>query len=286
MNLYLRKTHAVDGDPRGTVVFLHGFPFDGSMWSEQLDALPDGWQGIVPDLRGFGRTPLNDVCGEMSTGKRIGGRVARENEPVLTMACMADDVAGVIEREVDGAAVVCGLSMGGYVALELWRRHPERVRALVLADTRASADDDEGRENRMRTAQTVRAAGMEPVARAMIPALLAPGTRDGAPETVDRVRSMIVGADAPTVIAALAGMAARHDHTGELDRISVPTLVVTGEQDQLTPPETGRALAQGIPEATFTAIPDAGHLSPMENPTEFNRVLGEFLGGLQYSGGT
>lgn len=276
MSLHVRRTGAASDTGR-TVVFLHGFPFDGRMWEPQLVALPEGWQGLAPDLRGFGQTPLDDRAGDVHTGRRIGGRIARDDEPVLTMDRLADDVAGLIREEARGPAVVCGLSMGGYVAFALWRRHPDLLRGLVLADTRPGADDDEGRENRLRTAQTARSSGARPIATGMIPALLAPGTRADQPDVVERVRAMIHETAPATLVAALAGMAARHDSTGDLPGIRVPTLVVVGEHDELTPPDVARAMADAIPDARFREVPGAGHVSNLENPEAFNRALQEFL---------
>lgn len=278
MNLHLHTAGDKDGAAAGTVVFLHGFPFNGSMWSSQLQVLPDGWRGIAPDLRGFGATGMRALPGEVSTGKRIGGRIARSSEPVLTMTRLADDVAELIHDRAGGQAVVCGLSMGGYVALELWRRHSETIRGLILADTRAGADDDEARENRLRMAQTARTAGIRPIAVTMLPSLLTPATREGSVLVVEAVRKMILSTPPATVIAALAGMAARHDATGDLPSISVPTLVMAGAEDTITPPAVGRKMAAAIPDGSFVEIPDAGHLSNLENPEAFNRSLAEYLG--------
>lgn len=261
---------------KGTVVFLHGFPFDGTLWSPQLDALPDGWRGLAPDLRGFGSTEMDALPGQVSTGKRTGSGIARDTEPVLTMARLADDVAALIEERAGGAAVVCGLSMGGYVAFELWRRHPERVRALVLASTRATGDDDEAREGRLRMAQTARSAGTRPIATAMMPALLSKDAM-GDERIVEKVRAMITGTPAETVIAALAGMASRHDANSELDRITVPTLVMAGENDEITPLDGARDMAAAIPGASLHIIPGAGHVVNLESPDTFNRELGAFL---------
>lgn len=277
MNLHLRESVPADKAPAGTVVFLHGFPFDGSMWDAQMDALPEGWRGLAPDLRGFGATSMRALPGEVSTGRRIGGRVARDSEPVLTMARLADDVADLIDERAAGRAVVCGLSMGGYVALELWRRNPGRVRALVLADTRASADDDEARENRMRMAHVARSSGPPPLAAAMMPSLLTDTTRQSSPVLVERVREMILATEPTTLIAALAGMAARHDMTAELQTISVPTLLLVGERDTLTPPDSLQDMAAAIPHVSFATIPDASHLANLENPAAFNAALAELL---------
>ncbi len=275
--LHLRTSGPREDAARGSVVFIHGFPFDGSMWEPQLATMADGWRGLVPDLRGFGRSPIDADSGDVPSGKRVGNGIAHPDEPVLTMARHAEDIAALIETECDGGAVVCGLSMGGYVAFELRRRRPDLVHGLVLADTRAAADYDEARENRLRMAQTVRDSGTRPIATAMIPDLLTEATRENGRATVDAVRSMILGTPPETVIAALAGMASRHDSTAELSRIAEPTLIVVGEEDAITPPDEARAMADAIPNARLAVIPDAGHLSSMENAEAFDRALTEYL---------
>lgn len=277
MNLHIHEAEPEGAATLGTVVFIHGFPFDGSMWAPQLAGLPDGWRGLAPDLRGFGGTEIEALPGEVSTGKRIGGRIAAGSEPVLTMARLADDVAELIDTHADGHAVVCGLSMGGYVAFELWRRHPDQIRGLLLADTRPTSDDDEARENRLRMAQTARASGTAPVAAAMIPSLLATPTQERSLRIVEKVREMITATPGETVIAALAGMAARHDSSSLLAAISVPTTVVVGAEDAITPPAIARAMAAAIPDARLVEIPGAGHLSNLEMPREFNAALAELL---------
>ncbi|MEJ2502505.1 MAG: alpha/beta fold hydrolase [Gemmatimonadota bacterium] len=276
MNLHVRASVPASDGSAGTVVFVHGFPFDGSMWERQLAGLPPGWNGLAPDLRGFGQSDIHDLPGEVSTGRRTGGRVALRDEPVLTMARFADDVATLIEDRIGEPAAICGLSMGGYVALEIRRRHPDLVRALILTDTRARSDDDEARENRLRTAQTVRSAGARPVATAMLPALLSPGSRER-PDLVEQVRNMILATPPASLIGALAGMAARHDHTGELGSIAVPTLVVVGDEDGITPPDEARDMTDAIPGARMATIEHAGHLAPLEQPEAFNRILAGFL---------
>lgn len=277
--LHLRESGPRDRAVRGTVVFIHGFPFNGSMWEPQLGALPDGWRGLAPDLRGFGASPLNGDADTVPSGRWLGGGVARADEPVLTMARLADDVADIIEHEGAGPAVVCGLSMGGYVAFELLRRHPEQVRGLVLADTRAAADSDEAKENRLITAQTARSSGTRPLATAMIPQLVARTTREESPELVDRVRTMILETPVTTVVGALAGMACRHDSTGDLPGIRVPTLVVAGEEDAITPPDGAREMADAIPGAQLHVIAGAGHIANLERPDAFNAALNGFLAG-------
>jgi 3-oxoadipate enol-lactonase len=276
MPLYARRSAGAP-DTAAAVVFVHGFPFDGSLWDPQLAAMPSGWRGLAPDLRGFGRSPLDAEGTDLPTGAATGAGVALREEPVLTMDRLADDVAAFIETESTPPAVVCGLSMGGYVLFALARRRPDLLRAVVLADTRAEADSDAGRENRRRLAQVVRTAGPTAVAREMLPALLAERTLQERPAVVDHVRAMMEGTPAETLIAALAGMAGRRDATADLAAVTVPALVVVGEHDTLTPADAARALAARLPDARLEVVPDAGHVSNLENPGAFNRVLSDFL---------
>jgi 3-oxoadipate enol-lactonase len=167
--------------------------------------------------------------------------------------------------------------MGGYVAFALWRRRPELVRALVLADTRPDADSAEARENRARMADTARRAGPAAVAGAMLPSLLAGRTMEAQPDVVDAVRDMIATTATETLVAALAGMAARPDSSPDLEGIDVPTLVVVGEHDALTPPGIARSMADRIPRCRLEVLPDAGHVSNLESPGAFTAALKEFL---------
>jgi 3-oxoadipate enol-lactonase len=279
MDLHTRRGGDGTGE-RGTVVFIHGFPFDGSLWELQLEGLPAGWIGLAPDLRGFGRSPMGGRD-ELVGGSRVGGRIARRDEPVLTMDRLADDVADVVATVGGGPVVVCGLSMGGYVAFSLWRRHPGLVRALVLADTRAEADSDEGRENRMRMAQIARDSGPGAIAAAMLPSLLSDRTLDQRPEVALRVREMMTGTSAETLVAALAGMAARRDSVSDLPGMDVPAMVLVGEEDRLTPPDAARAMAQRLPRARLEVIPGTGHVSNLEDPAAFNALLAGFLDSIE-----
>lgn len=275
MDLHVRAGPAAgSGD---TVVFLHGFPFDGSLWDDQLTALPDGWHGLAPDLRGFGRTPLG--AGELPRGSDAPDAVARADEAVLPMDVLAADVARLIQERA-GRAVICGLSMGGYVVFALRRQRPDLVRALILMDTRAAADSPEARQNRRRMAGTARSAGAEPIATTMIPSLLAPDTRQDRPDVVDRVREMIRATSPRTLIAAAAGMAARADSTPDLPEIDVPTLVVVGAEDTITPPDEARSMAAAIPNARVEVVEGAGHLASLERPAAANTLIASFLAGL------
>lgn len=275
MDLHVRSTGSGE---KGTVVFVHGFPFDGSIWEAQLAALPRGWRGVAPDLRGFGRSPLG--AADLPSGRKAGAGVAHADEPVLTMDSLADDLARLIERHAGGPAVVAGLSMGGYAAFALLRRRPELVRALVLVDTRAAPDSDEARENRRRMAATIRTAGTRPVVTAMVGALIGERTRTGRPDVVEALDAMMSAIEPLTLIAALAGMAGRNDSTAFLPEIDFPTLVIVGAEDAIIPPSEAAAMAAAIPGARFETVDGAAHLPCLEEPDVVNWILADFLAGL------
>ena len=247
------------GDP---VLFVHAFPLHGGMWQEQINLLPQRWRFLAPDLRGFGRS-------------------AADMEGPLTMETMADDLTDLLDAARVEQATVCGLSMGGYVALALYRRSPERVRALILADTRAGADSEQQQEGRREMAEKVLREGAATAADALIPRLLSDKTRQGRPDLVQSVRAMIEQNPPATISAALEGMAERPDSTSLLPNIQVPTLVMVGADDVLTPPTESEIMAQAIPEAQLRVIPDAGHLANLENPTAFNHEIVQFMEAIQ-----
>ncbi|HEX8353324.1 MAG TPA: alpha/beta fold hydrolase [Pyrinomonadaceae bacterium] len=248
------------GSGAAAVVLLHGFPFDRSMWREQTQALGGASRVIAPDLRGMGETPSGDGA--------------------LTMGEMAEDVAALLDALNVERVVVGGLSMGGYVAFEFFSRFRERVRGLVLADTRPQADTDEARHTREETAQRALRDGLEPIADSMLPKLLSASTREGKPDVVGRVRAMMLGTRPEGAAAALRAMAVRRDQTGLLTEVDVPTLIVVGGEDSITPPSDAEAMGAKIRGSRLVRIEGAAHLSNVERPEEFNRALVEFVGGL------
>ena len=253
---------AYDDEGSGeAVVLLHGFPFDRTLWREQSEALSSDFRVIAPDLRGFGETPLGEVG-------------------VATMDEMAEDVAALLDALNVGRFVLGGLSMGGYVVLEFYRRFPERVRALVLADTRPQADTDDGRRTREENAQKVLSEGMQPLVDSMLPKLLSAATREDGSVLTARVRAMMLGVEPEGAAAALRGMAARRDQTELLSSIDVPTLIIVGTEDTITPPSDSETMAAKIKGARLVRLEGASHMSNVERPAEFNRALTDFLGGL------
>ena len=245
------------GEP---VIFLHAFPLNQTMWDEQVAALSHHCRTVTIDLRGFG-------------GSDAGHGPA-------TMEQMAADVRGLMSGLDIERATIVGLSMGGYVTLAFMRAYPERVRALVLADTRASADTHAARERRLLSAEKAEREGAAAIADDMLPLLLGETTRQTRADTVARVRAMVEGNSPQAIAAAQRGMAARRDSTYILAAIDFPTLIIVGAEDRLTPPAEAESLRDGIRVARLQVIEGAGHLSNIERPAEFNAALTAFIGSL------
>jgi len=241
------------------VLFLHAFPLNRSMWSGELVALlaEDRYRLVALDWRGFGES---DITSEIST-----------------MEQLADDVAGLMDVLGMQDAILCGLSMGGYVAFAFLRKYPQRLKGLILADTRPGADTAEGRANRENVARLALSKGTEAIADLQLPKLISEYTRQHHPEVEAHIRQMINAATPQGIAAASRGMAQRADSTDLLATIAFPTLVIAGEQDVLTPPNVAQEYASNIPNAQFVVIPNAGHLSNLEQPEAFLQALNSFL---------
>ncbi len=235
------------------LLLLHAWPLDGSMWDGQVGRLAGRIPVAAPSFPGFGGTP--------SAGA------------VMTMSAAAAAAIGAADDAGLDRFVACGISMGGYVAFALWRRYRARVIGLVLANTRAGADDDTGRERRRGMAERLRAEGSGFLVDQPPPLL-----SDGAPpELWERVLGMVRAQPAEAIAAATLGMAERADSTPDLPGIDVPTLVVASSGDRLIPPSETTPLAQAIPQATLTMLEGAGHLSNLEAPEPFDAALLEHL---------
>ena len=246
-------------DVRGdgpALLLIHGFPLDHSLWAHQVATLK-GWRRIAPDLRG---------CGASGTAGNAS-----------SMSVYADDLVHLLDGIHVEKAVVAGLSMGGYVAFELLRRHRDRVLGLILVDTRAEADTPELRASRETMMALARAEGPGAVAERMLPRLLGRTTQRTQAHLVAEVREMAGRWSVPGMVGALAAMRDRVDATALLPTIDVPTLIVVGEEDELTPPAHSRAMTAAIPSAAMTTIAAAGHLAPLEAPSAVSRVMAEFL---------
>jgi YbgC/YbaW family acyl-CoA thioester hydrolase len=243
------------------VLFVHGFPLDRTLWRHQLAAL-SRVKRIAFDLRGVGGSSAPTAADGYALGR------------------YADDVVAVLDALGIRAAVVCGLSLGGYIAFELLRRHPERVRALVLADTKADADGAEAKRARDELAAVAERQGAAAVVEQLLPRLVSPTTLATQPEVVAQVREMAERWSVASLTGALRAMRDRPDSTETLRAVRVPTLVFGGQDDAIAPPRVTKAIAALVPGAQYHVIPAAGHLAPLEQPLATGRVLADFLGGL------
>lgn len=244
-----------EGSP---LVFVHGFPLDHSMWRWQVGRFARSHRVIAPDLRGFGDSDVTD------------GQV--------TMEQFADDLAAMLdELHVTQPVILCGLSMGGYIALEFVRKYSNRLSALILCDTRAAADPPEARQKRLEMADEVLREGPSAIADSMIARLFAQKTYRDQPQVVEETRRQILGTPRVGIAAAALGMADRRDLTGLVPEISMPTLVIVGEEDGITPPAEMKEMADSIPESEFLSVTGAGHMAPLEASAAVNSAIQRFL---------
>jgi 3-oxoadipate enol-lactonase len=243
------------------ILFLHAFPLNRSMWQGQIVTLlnEQSYRLVALDWRGFGES-------ESAT-------------TLSTMEVLADDVAALMDALGMQQAILCGLSLGGYVAFAFLRKYPERVQGLILADTKPDPDNEEGKANRERIAQLAESEGPGAVADLQMPKLLSDATRQHHLEVEMQVRRMAEVATGSGIAAVSRGMAQRADAKDLLAQITVPTLVLVGEQDALTPPTVAREYAAHIPGAQLVVIPQAGHLSNLEQPEAFFAAVHNFLQG-------
>lgn len=253
-NVELAWEEAGQGIP---LVLLHAFPVNRALWARQREELASRYRVITPDFRGHGESSVPD---EDSSMERL-----------------AEDVRGLLDELGLRRVVLGGLSMGGYVSFAFYRRYPERVVALILADTRADADSEEGRRGRAELAAVAEKEGSAAVAERLLPKLLGASTHARQPQVVEAARKMIQSTSPAGIVRALAGMAARPDSSALLPLIQCPTLIVVGEEDTLTPPSESEAMAAAIPGARLEKLVGAGHLSNLEQPIPFNSALHDFL---------
>jgi len=239
------------------IVLIHGYPFNRSLWNEQVAVLSSSYRVIAPDLRGFGES-------DAAPG-------------TATMNVMARDVALLMDHLEIPRAAIGGLSMGGYVALAFYKQFPSRVRALVLANTRSQGDTEEGKETRAQQAERALNEGMAGIADGMLPKLLTPETVSKRPEVVKRVRDMMLKTKPEGAAAALYGMAEREDQTQLLEKITVPALIMVGAEDAITPVADSEKMHAAIPSSRLVVIESAGHVSNFERTEQFNDALLSFL---------
>jgi pimeloyl-ACP methyl ester carboxylesterase len=254
------RLQVVDQGTGRPLLLVHGFPLDHTMWRGQIDELSRDYRVLAPDLRGFGRSDVS--CG------------------IVTMERFADDLAALLDvLHVDEPVIFCGLSMGGYIAWQFWRRHGRRLAQLILCDTRAAADTPEAVQARQDLAQRVLAEGTEPLVAAMISRLFAQGTRERQPALIDSTTAVIRATAPAGAAAALLGMAQRVDATAWLPQLQLPTLVVCGEEDVIATVTEMRQIAAALPQAQLAVVPACGHMAPLEDAPHVTQLIRTFLAG-------
>jgi 3-oxoadipate enol-lactonase len=240
------------------LLLIHGFPLNRNLWKPQISDLSSVARILAPDLRGHGGS--DPVTGPYS------------------MDLLADDCSALLDEiEVEQPAVICGLSMGGYITLAFYRRYPERVAGLILAATRAGADSAVGKANRDKMASLAKEQGASAVADELLPKMLSPRTYATDPELVERVNQILKTNSVEGIVGALMGMKERADSTAMLEEIDVPTLILHGVDDQLIPLAEAETMHAAIEGSQFHAIAEAGHLLNLEQPELFNQAVRDFL---------
>jgi 3-oxoadipate enol-lactonase len=248
----------LEGGAGWPVLLIHAFPLNADMWRPQIERAPDGWRLIAPDLRGFG-----------SWSSSV--------HPTPSMDAFAADLASLLDVLEIERAVIGGESMGGYITFALLRKWPERFSGVLLASTRAAADNAEGLEGRRKMSELVRSSGPGAVADQMLPKLLGATSMRERPHLTGQVRAMIERNSPEGIDAAIHAMMRRPDSTPMLAGITVPALVVAGEEDTIIPVKEADTLGRSIPRSRLVVLPGAGHLSNLEAPEQFSLAVADFL---------
>ncbi|HXG00232.1 MAG TPA: alpha/beta fold hydrolase [Bacteroidota bacterium] len=239
------------------VIFLHGFPFSHEMWTEQVSLVAKRYRAIAYDLRGHGRSFVGD--GQFTIEQHV------------------DDLFGLMDLWKAEKPVIVGLSMGGYITLRALERDQQRFRAAVLCDTKSEADTNEGKLKRFENMKIVREQGSEAFAEMFVRNVFAAESLTNKPDAVQRIKKIIAATPPLSIAGTLLALAARTDTTAFLSQIAIPTLILVGEKDVTTPPAASQAMHEKIRTSEMHIIPNAAHMSNLENPEEFNRHLMAFL---------
>lgn len=244
------------------IIFIHGFPFNKSMWDEQLKALKDNYRVIAYDVRGHGNS--NPGTGNFS------------------IELFANDLLNFMDELKIDKAMLCGLSMGGYIALNAAEKYPDRFDALILSDTNCIADTLEAKEKRLKTIESIKKHGVEKFADESIKNLFAPESLATKGKEIATVREMIVNTSKQSLYKTLRAFYERKETCSKLHDIILPVLILVGEEDKITPLEAAQMMHEKIEDSSLSIIEHAGHLSNMENPLEFNKQLDEFFSTVYY----
>lgn len=242
---------------RQAIIFIHGFPLNKSMWNEQLNRFGNQYRTIAYDVRGHGESSISD--GQYNLDLYV------------------EDLVALISHLELEQPIVCGLSMGGYIALRTLERYPGLFAAVILCDTQSAADDNKRKEKRFKTIKKIKEEGVRGFCEEFSTSLVSEETYSEHPEKVQRIRDMICSNSAVGICGTLSALASRPDLSDMLSDIKIPTLLLFGEEDRITPPETGMVMQRQIPGSKFYLIPEAAHLPNIENTGEFNKRLSLFL---------
>lgn len=241
------------GEP---IVLVHGFPLSSAMYEPQRAALSSRFRVITPDLRGMG-----------------GSDATPFNPEDYSMNVYADDLVALLDQLGIGQAIVGGMSMGGYIVFAMLRRHPDRIKGVILIDTKAEPDTAEGRAGRFKMIEQARNEGAEAVADAMLPKMLTERTRNEQPELARFVREMMIATPVDGMVGALTALANRPDSTPTLAQINVPTLILVGSDDPITPPAAAETMQRGIANTQLVVVEGAAHAANLERPDIVNQAI-------------
>jgi len=242
---------------RGTpLVLVHGFPLDNRIWDSQLASLSDKFRVIAPDLPGFGQS--------------------KSTKP-FTMQSLADDLHSLLSQTSALPCILAGLSMGGYMTFAYAAKYAKDLKALILVDTKADADTPDGKAGRDKMIQTARTSGSPAIAAAMMPKMLSPDSQQNRPQLVQQLKTIMESCPALTIEHALAAMRDRADSRPLLPSINIPTLILVGDQDPITPPAVAETMNKEIKNSKLITIKSAAHLTSMEQPEQVNQALRQFL---------
>lgn len=244
------------------LIFIHGFPLDHTMWLPQMEALKGQCRVVAYDLRGHGDSGVG--------------------EEFFSMELFVQDLLKLMDALRIEEAILCALSMGGYIALRAILDYPERFNGLILCDTQCTADTDEGKARRTAAIKAIYEDGIEPFAEGLLGKMFAPSTFERNPEAINKVRQMILNTSELSLERSLIAMREREETCSKLPNITVPTLMLVGDQDGIAPPEASRYLYENIENAQLTVIEEAGHMSNMENPVRFCAALEKFIEEINY----
>ncbi|MGI0082199.1 MAG: alpha/beta fold hydrolase [Nitrosopumilaceae archaeon] len=251
--------YADTGDDKSTntITLIHGFPFSHEMWKQQIELLKKNHRVIAYDIRGHGKSEVGD------------GQ--------YTLELFVDDLIGLLDHLRIEKTIVCGLSMGGYIALRAVERNPERFKALVLCDTSSLADSNEAKLKRASSIKTIKNNGVQVFVEGFVKAIFSPKSLSAKISAVEIIKNMILSNSTIGICGTLLALAGRTDTTNSLSKITIPTLILVGENDNVTPLTLSQLMHEKIPNSEFHVVKDAAHMSNLENTTEFNQYLINFL---------